>query len=287
MPPSLRRRPRRLWAFAFLLGSGCSERPSPALARAPEPLVYRLPPDVVGDLFVGQLGPAFATVNKIEGREVTARDGRALAPPAPPPRLYVVDGNNHRVLAWRDAAGFQSGASADLVLGQADLRLAFNGCTLTTADTLCTPRDVTVDGAGNVYVSDTGHHRGLEYDRPYDTDRTADRVFGQSGSFFTSTPNQGAAAPTASTMNGPAGVALAPSGALLVVDSGNNRVLRFDAPLISATANAVLGQPDLLQSWVNWPDDRGLQFPSQVAVDPNSRRVYVADTNNHRVLAWP
>src|SRR4051812_35136503 len=286
MPPSLRMRSRRAWVLALLLGSGCGDRSAPALARALGPLVYRLPPDVAGDLFIGQLGPAFATVNKIEGREVNAPDGLALDRSVSPPRLYAVDGNNHRVLAWRDAAGFQSGATADLVLGQSDLRLAFNGCTLTTADTLCTPRDVTVDVAGNVYVSDSGHHRGLEYDRPFDTDRTADRVFGQRGSFFTSTPNQGAAAPTSGSMNGPAGVSLAPSGALLVVDSGNNRVLRFDAPLASSTANAVLGQPDLQQSWVNWPDDRGLQFPSQVAVDPATRHVYVADTNNHRVLAW-
>src|SRR3954469_16177281 len=278
MPPSL----RRLWMLALLLASAaCSERTQPALAQVLGPLVYRLPPDAAGDLFMGQLGPAFATVNKIEGREVNAPDGMAIDRSATPPRLYVVDSNNHRVLAWRDAAGFQSGASADLVLGQADLRLAFNGCTLTTADTLCTPRDVTVDGAGNVYVSDTGHHRVLEYDRPFDTDRTADRVFGQSGSFFTPTPNQGAAAPTASTMNGPAGVALAPSGALLVVDSGNNRVLRFDPPVLPSPAHAVLGPPDLQQSWVNWPDDHGLQFPSQVAVDPASLRVYVADTNNH------
>ncbi|HZN92738.1 MAG TPA: hypothetical protein VFB81_08530, partial [Myxococcales bacterium] len=227
----------RAWrpcALAICLLAGCSEHasPLPLLARALDPLVYRLPPDAIGDLFVGQIGSAFATVNRIEGREVNAPDGLALDRSVTPPRLYAVDGNNHRVLAWRDAAGFQSGAAADLVLGQADLKVAFNGCTLTTAETLCTPRDVAVDAAGNVYVSDTGHHRVLEYDRPFATDRVADRVLGQSGSFFTSTPNLGAS-PTASTMNGPAGVALAPSGALLVVDSGNNRVLRFDAPLSS------------------------------------------------------
>jgi len=290
MLPSIPMRAWRPCALALCLLAGCSEHasPLPLLARALDPLVYRLPPDAIGDLFVGQIGSAFATVNRIEGREVNAPDGLALDRSVTPPRLYAVDGNNHRVLAWRDAAGFQSGAAADLVLGQADLKVAFNGCTLTTAETLCTPRDVAVDAAGNVYVSDTGHHRVLEYDRPFATDRVADRVLGQSGSFFTSTPNLGAS-PTASTMNGPAGVALTPSGALLVVDSGNNRVLRFDAPLSSSTAGAVLGQPDLQQAWVNWPDDRGLQFPSQVAVDvdPTRRHVYVADTNNHRVLAWP
>ena len=282
MPLSL----RRLWVLALLLASACSERPSPTLARALDALVYRLPPDATGDLFVGQLGASFGTVNKIEGREVNAPDGMALDRTATPPRLYAVDSNNHRVLAWRDAAGFQSGATADLVLGQTDVRLAFNGCTLTNELTLCTPRDVAVDAAGNVYVSDTGHHRVLEFDRPFDTDQKADRVFGQNGSFFTSTPNLGAAAPTAGTMSSPAGLALSPSGALLVVDSGNNRVLRFDAPLTSAAANAVLGQPDLTQGWVNWPDERGLQFPSQVAVDPVAKHVYVADTNNHRVLGW-
>ncbi|HVE85921.1 MAG TPA: NHL repeat-containing protein, partial [Myxococcales bacterium] len=276
----------RPWVLALLLAAGCTERSSPALVLARDPLVYRLPPDVAGDLFVGQVGSAFATVNRIEGREVNAPDGMALDRSTAPPRLYVVDSGNHRVLAWRDAAAFQSGAAADLVLGQTDVRLAFNGCTLTTAETLCTPRDVAVDPAGNVYVSDTGHHRVLEYDRPFDTDRIADRVFGQNGSFFTSTPNLGLPLPSAGTLNGPAGVAITPAGALLVVDSLNNRVLRFDAPRTSSTAAAVLGQPDLQQSWVNWPDDKGLQFPSQVAVDPVTKHVYVADTNNHRVLAW-
>jgi sugar lactone lactonase YvrE len=272
-----------------LVASGCREpardgaTPSRSAGQA---LGYRIPPDAVADAFLGQVGAAFNTVNRVEGRELNTVDGMALDRSATPPRLYVVDSNNHRVLAWADATGYQSGAPADLVLGQADLRLTANGCTLTTAETLCTPRDVAVDAVGNVYVSDTGHNRVLQFDRPFATDRIADRVFGQNGSFSTSMPNLGGA-PSASSLSGPAGLVVTTGGALIVADSGNHRVLRVPSPLTSAAATSVLGQPGLQVNPVAWPDERGLQFPTQAAVDPTTGRLYVADTNNHRVLGWP
>lgn len=276
-------------ALVLLASAGCRDpaphgNPARSVERAP--LLYRLPPDVVGDVFPGQVGAAFNTVNRVEGRELNAVDGMALDRSATPPRLYVVDSNNHRVLAWADAAGYPSGAVADLVLGQPDLRVTANGCSLTNAETLCTPRDVAVDALGTVYVSDTGHNRVLQFDQPFATDRVADRVFGQNGSFSTSMPNVGGA-PSAGSLSAPAGLAVTAAGALIVADSGNHRVLRYATPLTSALATSVLGQPSLQVNPVSWPDERGLQFPTQAAIDPTTGRLYVADTNNHRILGWP
>ena len=48
---------------------------------------------------------------------------------------------------------------------------------------MCGPVGVAVDGAGNLYVGDASNHRVLEYDTPLASDTTADRVFGQGGTF--------------------------------------------------------------------------------------------------------
>src|SRR5262249_58577387 len=54
---------------------------------------------------------------------------------------------------------------------------------------LCSPGGVAVDAAGNVYVADQSNSRVLEYDTPLVSDVTADRVFGQGGSFSVATCN--------------------------------------------------------------------------------------------------
>lgn len=59
--------------------------------------------------------------------------------------------------------------------------------------------------------------------------------------------------------------------------------------LIDPSADLVLGQLDLSHRGINIVDERGLALPGGVAVDLSAtpRRLYVADTGNHRVLGWP
>src|SRR5205085_2769443 len=68
-----------------------------------------------------------ATVNPnlVEGREFFYPSGIALDTSVTPPRLYVADTRNNRVLAWKDAVGFTNGKPADLVLGQRDFMSTF------------------------------------------------------------------------------------------------------------------------------------------------------------------
>ena len=65
---------------------------------------------------------AFPNVNPnlVEGRELNTPYGVALDTSVTPPRLYVSDSGNNRILAWKDAAAFTNGAKADLVIGQRD-----------------------------------------------------------------------------------------------------------------------------------------------------------------------
>src|SRR5207249_11576509 len=105
-------------------------------------------------------------------------------------------------------------ADADRVFGQ-DGGFATDTCNNggVGGNSLGFPTDVAVDGAGDLYVAEGtlfGNNRVLEYDTPLTSDTTADRVFGQGGSFATTTCNNGGVspntlcAPTGDAEGGPA-----------------------------------------------------------------------------------
>jgi sugar lactone lactonase YvrE len=98
-------------------------------------------------------------------------------------------------------------------------------------------------------------------------------------------------APDARKLYDPQGVAIdastTPNG-LYVADRSNNRVLEYNTPLISSTANMVLGQGGSFAS--NTSNSGGLSAnslssPIGVAVD-GSGDLYVADYFNNRVLEY-
>ena len=90
------------------------------------------------------------------------------------------------------------------------------------------PTDATADAAGNVYISETGNERTLEYDNAFNTDDIADQVFGKGGSFTTGGNNS--VGLNANAMADPWSVTIDPACHLWVADLGNNRALEFDSP---------------------------------------------------------
>jgi sugar lactone lactonase YvrE len=201
----------------------------------------------------------------------------------PEGRLYVADTGNNRVLEF-DLPRAET--RADRVFGQGG---DFSGgdCNrsgLAGNDRLCEPSAVAVDRKGHLYVADTLNNRVVEYDEPLKA-RRASRVIGQQGSFDSDDCNHSGLG--AASLCKPRGMVVR-DAALFVADTGNNRVLEYDSPLTSATANRVLGQPTFALGGVNAVDGRGLYAPLSVAIDlsvtPN--RVYVADSQNNRVLGW-
>ncbi len=99
----------------------------------------------------------------------------------------------------------------------------------------------------------------------------------------------------------PTSVAVDKSGNLYVLDSGNNRILRFPAPFNQTvsppTTDLVIGQKTV-SSGVSQnqnnavPDATTLSFspgvPSALAIDPtNPGNLWVSDYNNNRVLRYP
>ena len=226
------------------------------------------------------LGRPYSTTNP---------SGLAIDKSVSPNRIYVVDPNNNRVLGWNDVAAFTTHAPADLVFGQASPYTGEcnNGNPLSpTAATLCGPRDVAVDGAGNVYIADTNNNRVLEYDTPFTKGTAASRVFGQGGSFTSAEKNLGGI--SANSMFIPDGVAVDASGALYVAEQLNSRVLIFKTPLTSTTADLVLGQGEFHRGACNRvarPPPPTLCKPQGLALDASSN-LYVADVVNNRVLEY-
>ena len=63
--------------------------------------------------------PTSVAPNLVEGRELFSPQSVALDKSIDPPAIYVVDTGNHRVLGWKNAGAFESGAMADVAGGPA------------------------------------------------------------------------------------------------------------------------------------------------------------------------
>src|ERR1700722_909928 len=241
--------------------------------------------DTLADTVFGQ-GGSFATEDCNHGglsaSSLCGPDGIAVDASG---NVYVAEFNNNRVLEYNTPLATDT--VADVVFGQggnpASANVNNGGL---GANSLWAPDGVAVDAAGNVYVADYNNNRVLEYNTPLSSGTTADRVFGQGGSFASNSCNDSA---TTSNLCNPAGVAVDATNNLYVAEFQNNRVLKYNTPLTTdTTADVVLGQADFVHNGENLTDARGLFNPNSVAIDKtvSPNRLYVADTNNNRVLGY-
>lgn len=117
----------------------------------------------------------------------------------------------------------------------------------------------------------------------YVNGEAARSVLGQPN--FTST--FGANPPTAASQNRPSGVAVDPvSGTVFVSDRNNSRILRYESTTAvqsGAAAIGVLGQPNFTSLTVA-TSQSGLRNPGGIWFDVNTGRLWVADTDNNRVV---
>ena len=200
--------------------------------------------------------------------------------------LYIADSLNNRVLAYKPL--LSSNMAASLVFGQDDFTSGFcnKGAFPPDASKLCLPYDLGVDGLDNLYVSDRDNNRMLEYDTPQISGTVADLVFGQPD--FSSAACVGR---DATTLCDPFGIAIDSDGNVYVADNTQSRVLEYDTPLtLDTVADRVFGQ---LGQLTTGACNHGLDEPSTtslcitwgLAVD-SADNLYVADSNNHRVLEY-
>ena len=161
-----------------------------------------------------------------------------------------------------------------------------------------------------VFVVDTPAHRILRF-APYEewpeetstaVSPAAVEVIGQN-SLESAAPvvHRGRAEPGPDTLLDPIGVAVGADGKVYVADAGNSRVLAFqdlrNVPGVMAAAQTVLGQPGFPNRAPNRIEGKEFYFTggltggltaAGLAIDRNADppHLYVADTNNHRVLCF-
>ena len=242
----------------------------------------------------GQLGNFFTGVANVGGS--VSKDG--LKDPTglaidQHNNLYVADLGNNRLLEFNTPltvtviAG-SGDTSADEVWGQGG---AFTSGTCNnggvSAISLCSPLKVALDASANLYIGDSGNSRVLKYNEGTNppNNQSANVFIGQT-SATGHAGNQGGVTPNATTLNFPSGVALDIAGDLFVADGNNNRVLKYQSPLSTdQSASVALGEPDFTHT-ANVIDPASLGGPQQIAIDPSTGGIVVADSSNNRVLGW-
>lgn len=248
--------------------------------------------------------------NYVEGRELTTPQGLAVDSTGATPILYIADTGNNRVLAWRNPVNAANGAPADLVIGQRDrFSSNFNGPGTPFTTGLNQPTGLAVDRDGNLYVADSNNNRILRYPRPFDQPADQlleiDLVLGQetfgsaSGGNAGRLPNRGRNTPAPNSLflsDLSANIlrirmAFDPNGNLWVTDSGNNRVVRYPARVLTpgnfgADADLFLGQLNGVSNTQNTDprDKQTLAIPSGLAIAQDGR-MYVGDGRG-RVLVF-
>ena len=256
---------------------------------------------------IGQLDFPYNATNLIEGKEFQLASNIATTSPlgtaildqsVSPPRLWVADSLNNRILGFKDFTRAKNGDKADIVIGQPDffrslVNYPTNDATQPNAQGLRFPTGLTVDSAGNLFVADTGNSRILRFPSPFDSGKnalqSADLVLGQIN--FTSTVTD----PTDRTMSAPislaltadAGNAALPAGGFLIAtDSVHNRVLFFPKPFTNGmAATKLLGSLNFFNVTPGSSDPPRFNSPHGVAVDPQDR-VIVVDSGNHRAQVF-
>jgi sugar lactone lactonase YvrE len=240
-------------------------------------LVYPTPwSDPTPTIVIGQASmttiTAGSALNKLNAPEGVFFDGT---------NLWVADTGNNRVLKFTSIA---TNASAALAVGAGGAA---------SATTLSGPRDVAMDASGRLYVADWGFSRVLIYNTPITNGDSANFFLGQGGAANTGTANKGGV--SATSLAFPEKLHVDGSGHLWVADTGNNRVLEYDAPVSNQTAQRVFGQADRSQVPTfttngndapdGFPNAAGLTGPRGVLVD-GAGSLWVCDRNNSRMVGF-
>jgi sugar lactone lactonase YvrE len=210
--------------------------------------------------------------------------------------LWVTDGGNHRVLRFpaRVLTPGNFGPDADLVLGQIDFvsRRSSTG-DIRDKTQLNTPSGLALGADGRLYVSD-GRGRVMVYRNPSAIGQNAERILG----ILVLQPGQPAPPRVNDTQLGIAEGLFINDGALMVVDSSNNRIVRYNpadswapesAAVFSPSMRDVLGQDSFNSREpnraANGPIAGGFNTPVDAAILNNN--LFVVDADNNRIIVFP
>ena len=197
--------------------------------------------------------------------------------------LYVADFGNNRVLRYPRPVDQSGRITPDAVLGQTGFTSSASA--YVGPDSLRAPSGVALAPNGNLFVSDSGNNRVLEFPGGAGTGALAIRVYGQPG-FSTSAPPNPV---SAQTLAGPLGLFVDAASNLYVTDAGANRVVIYPntnaAPPTGLPASIVIGQTSFAGASAG-AGASALRLPFDVMLDSGGN-IFVADNGNNRVVIFP
>jgi len=249
------------------------------------------------DYVIGQASLTSSDLNKTTANLISGPGNVIVANG----KLLVADYDNDRVLIY-NTIPTENNASADIVIGQADLYSNNNEDNRTT---ICNAQQFTLSNilvVGDKLLISDDNNRVLIYNHiPTENNASADFVLGQN-SLTTCIANDDDQDgkednhPTARTFHSPNGM-WSDGKKLVINDYFNNRTLIWNTfPTENFTpADVVLGQNNFDMQALNDDDQDGQKDSHPTArtlrhpydgVTSNSKQLFIADYGNNRVLIW-
>jgi hypothetical protein len=203
--------------------------------------------------------------------------------------LFIADSQHHRVRMVCSSAPppYVSNCTAvrNIVTVAGDGIAAYSGDGGPASKAaLNTPSGVAVDGAGNIYIADTGNN----VIRVLSSNSGVISTFAGNGSGNAGYGGDGAAPTSAQVLfNQPTGVSVDPYGNVCIADTGNHRIrcVNLSNSLITTVAGS---GPSDAKGDGGYSGDNGaaisaeLNSPHAVAFDANGN-MYIPDTSNNRI----
>jgi uncharacterized protein (TIGR03437 family) len=259
-----------------------------------QPAGYQFPDLIIGQTSfatsAGNSGGVKATTLELTGGPFFPHTGLAFDSAG---NLWVTDTGNNLVLRFPVAVLVpnQNDPAADTVIGQVDLVSSVGATTRTTKSGLSFPTSVAFDSAGNMLVADA-LARVVVYPPGSTTNATASRILGVAVPTSTQpTPPAVSAINVASVSS-----AIAAGNSIVVVDTGNHRVLVYPAvstwppesTQFSPSAGSVIGQSTFSASMANQGGPTSATtLSSPVDVVSSASELFVTDSGNNRVMVYP